>query len=166
MVNRNIIFDERTQKHADWQETTAMMQSKQKVVGVTKLTLSFAISSSYRAVCHEQRSMGGQRVDESREKERRQSLGQERAPRSPKRSNFTKRPTWRGNHHRGRGHIRQTHTFTGAPCTTLNNNVCVWGETVARRNSCLEEKAWRRNVEHMDVNYQHREIELVSELLT
>lgn len=91
----------------------------------------------------------GGRVEKER---RRQSLGQERTPRSPKRSNFTEDPresqTGGGNQMvtpLASDIIRQRHTFTGALCTSYSMPTLCIGkqlpeEAVARGNSCLKEK--------------------------
>lgn len=98
--------------------------------------------------CHEQRSTEGKGWM-SRERKR-QSLGQERSPRSPKEKQISpKRPTWESK--RGGNQmatplrsdiIRQRHTFTGALCTFYANNV--YRETVARGNSCQREQLLER----------------------
>lgn len=77
----------------------------------------------------------------SRERKR-QSLGQERPPRSLKRSNFTKDPRESRTENQMvtplGDIIRQRHTSTAALCTSYANNV--YRETVARRNSCQGEQ--------------------------
>lgn len=83
----------------------------------------------------------------SRERKR-QSLGQERPPRSPKRSNFTKDP--RESQRRENqmvtplGDIIDRDTLSQQHCAHLMPTMCIGKQlpegTIARRNSCLTEK--------------------------
>lgn len=127
-------------KHTNWQKKAAWCIQGHRTY--PKLLHFFFLQGG----CHEQRSREGKggRV----EKERRQSLGQERPPRPLRRSNFTPDPResqkW-GNQMvtpLGSDNIRQGHTFHGSTVHILCQQ-CVKGNSCQRKQLPEGAAAWK-----------------------